>query len=170
MKSFTFQLPVKKYVKKYLSGIFGDTIPAQMETDIGFVILTTLTSRLEGKVCRGYNNQFKNPWHSTIVFTIPFHYFYLTKKEISIHTCILLNRYLENKFEQALSIHVEKHIARGGLIKQAIEDFCRLYQIQIDEDITLDALKQMEYRSRKKNTELILRRLSPQKNLFNISA
>ena len=82
MKSFTFQLPCKKYIEKYLTTLHGQTINAEMDTDIGYVILATLTSRLEGKVCRGYNNQFNAPYQATITFRIPYHYFYLTKKEV----------------------------------------------------------------------------------------
>lgn len=167
MKHFTFQLAVKKYVQKYFTSMYGPAIPARMETDIGFVILNTLASKLEAQVCRGYNNQFKNPYQAKLVFTLSFHYFYLIKKEVSVQTGILLNRYLENKFEEALSIHVEKCVARGGEIKQAIEEFCQLYKIGIDEDVSFDALKKMEYRSRKKNLQNNLCRLSPEQNLFS---
>jgi len=170
MKSFTFRLPVKKYIQKYLTTLHGPAIPAVMDTDIGFVVLNTLSSRLEGKVCRGYNNQFKNPWQSSITFTVPFHYFYLTKKELSIYTCILLNRYFENKFEQELSTFVEKKLLQGLKIKAAIESFASFYNIEIDTDISADALIKMEYRYRKKNEELILRRLSCPKNLFSNTA
>lgn len=170
MKSFTFRLPVKKYIYKYLTTLHGDTIPAQMDTDIGFVILNTLASRIEGKVCRGYNGQFKNPWQSSITFTVPYHYFYLTKKQVSVHTVILLNRYFENKFEQDLINHVEKELLIGRKLKAAIESFASFHGIEIEEDISFDALKKMEYRSRKKNAELFLRRLSPVNNLFTGTA
>lgn len=167
MKYFTFRLPVKKYIQKYLTTLYGETIPAQMETDIGFVVLNTLASRLEGKVCRGYNNQFKNPWQSTITFTVPYHYFRLTQKELSIYTCILLNRYFENKFEEALITYIEKSMLKGKGYKQSIESFSELHRIEIEEDITYEALKKMEYRARKKNNELFVRRLSPPQNLFS---
>lgn len=167
MKSFTFRLPVKKYVQKYLTTLHGETIPAIMETDLGFVVLMTLSSRLEGKVCRGYNNQWKDPYKSTVTFTVPYHYFYLTKKELSIHTCILLNRYFETKFEEDLSRFVDSFMVKGGKYKSAIEAFAEIYGIEIEDDISYEALKKMEYRFRKKNEELILRRLSPEINLYS---
>ncbi len=167
MKSFTFRLPVKKYIQKYLTSLHGETIPAIMETDIGFVVLSTLTSRLDGKVCRGYNNQWRDPYQATVTFTIPFHYFYLAKKQVSVYTTILLNRYFENKFEEALCNHVEKQGFAGQKLKASIESFARQYNIEIEEDISYEALKKMEYRSRKKNEELFVRRLSPAKNLFS---
>jgi hypothetical protein len=33
--------------------------------------------------------------------------------------------------------------------KDAIEDFCKRFDIEIDEDITFEALKKKEYRARK---------------------
>lgn len=169
MKSFTFRLPVKKHIQKYLTSLYGETIPAQMETDIGFVVLQTLASRIESKVCRGYNNQWsQDPYQAVVTFTVPYHYFYLTKKELSIYTCILLNRYFENKFEEDLSRYVEMRDTEGrGKYKGAIEAFADYHGISIEEDISFDTLKKMEYRFRKKNEENNLRRLSSTKNLFS---
>lgn len=192
MKSFTFQLPVKRYVRKYLLTKYGEygVVPAKMESDVGFVILNTLASSLDGKVCRGYSgvNDKQNP--DVITFDIPFHYFYLVKKEISSQTCILINRYFENKFERELCDYVdmihqagklrrtvvedfaeEKRLNKNYCIKRylngseftrkkAIEDFLRQYNIDIEVDITYDAIVKMENRYRKKNEELFLRRLS----------
>lgn len=167
MNTFTLRIPVKTYIKKYLGKLYGEeVIPAQMETNIGFVVLMTISSRLEGKVCRGYNNQFQNPYQSSVTFTVPFHYFYLTKKELSIHTVILLNRYFETKFEEDLCRFIDSFMIRGGTYKAAIEAFAELYNIDIEEDITYEALKKKDYRFRKKNENLFLRRLSPEVDLF----
>lgn len=150
MKHFTFRLPVKRHVYKFLSTKYGETIDAQMETDIGFVVLNTLASRLESKVCRGYNNQFADPYPSVITFNVPLHFFYLTKKEISVHTGILLNRYFENQFKQALHLHISYSSTTGwGLYKKAMESFCAMYNISLEEDISFDTLKKMESRYRK---------------------
>ncbi len=170
MKSFTFRLPVKMYIQKYLTSLYGETIPAKMETDIGFVVLNILASRLETKVCRGYNNQFDNPYQGIITFTVPFCYFSLTKKEITVFTRILLNRFLENKFELDMMLHVDRSLHHGASIKSAIEEFAQKHNIDIEEDISFDALKKMEYRHRKKNIEIFSRRLSPERNLFTQGA
>lgn len=167
MKSFSFRLPVKTYIQKYLTTLYGEIIPAIMDSDIGFVVLNTLASRLEAQVCRGYNNQAIGATaQSTITFTVPFHYFYLTKRELSVHTCILLNRYFENKFETDLNNHIRMQMAIGVGYKQAIEDFARQHNIDLIDDISYDALKKKEYRSRKKNFNNSLCRLSPAPNLF----
>lgn len=163
MKSFTFDLPVKRYIRKYMVAKYGEIIPASMETDLGFIILNTLASRLEAKVSRGYNNQFENPYTSTITFSISFHYFYLTKKEISIYTCILLNRYLENKFEEDLLSFIylkTEGEPRYGEQKKYIEEFSKRHNIELEEDVNFETLKKKVDRGRKKNNNISLRSLS----------
>ena len=79
-----------------------------------------------------------------------------------------MNRYFENKFEEELSRFVDKQDLEGwGKYKNAIEAFAKHYNIEIEEDISFEALKKMEYRFRKKNLENSLRRLSPTHNLFS---
>lgn len=160
MKHFTFKLPVKKYIAKYLTTLYGETIPVKMETDIGFVILNTLASRMESQVTRGRVDLLLNRYDSTITFVIPFHYFYLTKKEVSPMTCMLLNRYFETKFENDLCSYVNAARLMGTKRKKAIEKFTAIYSIDIDIDISSDALRQSEYRHRKKNFDKFLCRLS----------
>lgn len=173
MKFFTLRLPVKKYIQKYLTTLYGPTIPATMDTDIGFVVLNTMASRIEGKVARGYNKEFSNFKSAIVTFTVPFHYFYLTKKELSIHTCILLNRYFETKFLDELSSFISMRGIKGnGGYCKAIEEFASFYNIEIEEDISFDGLKKKEYRhrnkaiirERKKNFNNKLRNLSPNTN------
>lgn len=169
MKSFTFRLPVKKYIQKYLTTLHGETIPAVMDSDFGFVVLMTLSSRLEAQVCRGYNDQFfwDNPYKGTVTFTVPYHYFYLTKKELTKQTCIMLNRYFETKFEEDLARFIDNFTVRGGKYKAAIFAFASVYNIELDVDISFEGLKKMEYRWRKKNQEKFLCRLSPEINLYS---
>jgi hypothetical protein len=171
MKHFAFRMPVKKYVQKYLTALYGPTIPATLDTDIGFVILNTLSSRLDGQVCRGYNKPLQQGKMGQITFIISFHYYYYTKKEVSVHTAILLNRYFENRFEEELIryMQVQDINCKGGY-KKALEAFAALYNIELDEDISFDGLKKMEYRSRKKKFKLSLCNLSPAKTLFSESA
>ena len=167
MKYFTFRIPVKKYIYRYLTTLHGETIKAEMDTDLGYVVLNTLASRLDAKVCRGYNNQFKDRYKEAITFCIPYHYFYLTKKEISVHTCILLNRYFENLFEKDLYNFISMYnIEAYGRYKVALESFCALYNIEVEEDISFDSLKKKADRYRKRIPEKFLRSLSQFNGLF----
>lgn len=170
MKSFTFRLPVKKYIQKYLTSLYGETIAATMETDIGFVVLNTIASRIDAQVARGYNKVFNNTYQAQVTFIIPFHYFYLTKKEISVSTCILLNRYFENKFQEDLMKFMAlANLNQWGNYRKALEQFAEIHKIDIEEDITYDGLRKIEYRCSKKNSEKSLCGLSPIYNLFNQS-
>lgn len=168
MQFFTFNLPVKPHIKKYLTSLYGDSIPAKLETDIGFVVLNTLASRLEAKVTRGYLSQLQNGYTEKVSFLVPFHYWYLTKKDISQHTSILLNRYFETRFEEDLCRFVDAYGSdKWGSKVKAIETFASRHGIAIEDDISFEGLKKMEYRNRKKNLSDSLRRLSPTQNLFH---
>ena len=151
MQCFTFTVPVKTYIKKYLLGQYGDPIIVSLDTDIGFIILTTITSRLEAKACKGMLDNWKKRYNDSISFKIPFHYFSLSKKEVSPVTFALLNRYFENKFKQDLCRFVDDR--RGLPDRKIMEIFIQQYDIDIDEDINVDALVKSEYRMRQKITK-----------------
>ena len=170
MQYFTFNLPVKKHIQKYLTVKYGQVIQARLETEIGFVVLNTLASRLEAQVSRGYLDLWQGRYNSSVTFRMPFHYFYLTKRDVSPFTCTLLNRYFEQKFEEEFCQFVEIATTAGSKRKKAIEQFSFKYQLDIEDDISFDALKQMDYRSRKKNIENSLCSLSPENNLFSKTA
>lgn len=161
MHWFTFHLPVKTYIKKYLTTQYGDPIHVTLTNDIGFVILNTLASRLESKACRGYLDLWQKRYNDKIIFRIPFHYFSITKKEISPLTFVLLNRYFENKFDEDLHQFVSLKRPQGITNKRSIEIFLDKFSIDLDIDISTDAMKKAEYRYRKRITEKISRSLSP---------
>jgi hypothetical protein len=71
--------------------------------------------------------------------------------DIPAQNIILINKLFEERFEEDLSKYCSM---KGGKIKKSIEDFCTRHQISIDDDITFDALKQKEYRERKKMEKL----------------
>jgi hypothetical protein len=49
----------------------------------------------------------------------------------------------------------------GIEFKDALEDFCKRYNIEIEEDITFEALKKKEYRERKKLKEKLSKLVPP---------
>lgn len=166
MHWFTFHLPVKTYIKKYLVSNYGDPILIDLKEDIGFIILNILASRLESKMCRGYLDLWENRYNDKITFRIPFHYFSITKKEVQPTTYVLLNRYFENKFEEEMYQFVNYQKLSGTTTKKSIELFTGKFGIDIDIDISSDAMKKAEYRYRKRITEKSSRNLSPAQNLL----
>jgi hypothetical protein len=200
MQFFTFTLPVKKYIQKYLAASYGPTVYANMDTDIGFFVLNALGSSIDGKISRGYINMHETDYNGSITITIPYHYFYLTKKEIHKYTCLLINRYLETKFEEDLCRYVE-NVYQAGVARKtaiimlaekagyskkkaleryanlreyarenAVETFVNRFGIDLEVDITSEALKKMEWRYRKKKSENSLRILSSFSPLFESKA
>jgi len=166
MHYFTFILPAKTHIKKYITSLYGDPIRVDLKTDIGFVVLNTLASRLECKLSRGYIDLWQNRFNDKIIFKVPFHYFSITKKEVSPFTFVLLNRYFENQFEKEFNSYVHKSKNQEGkTIKQSIENFLDTYGIDLDIDISFEAIKKSEYRYRKTLSKEISRTLSPSQNI-----
>lgn len=149
MHSFTFILPSKTHIKKFITSTHGDPIKLDLKTDIGFVILNTLASRLDGKMSRGNIDLWQNRYIDKIIFKIPFHYLSITKRELTPATFILLNRYFENQFEKELTRFIDKSLSAGSTIKKGIENFMDQYGIDLEHDISYEAVKKAEWRNRK---------------------
>ena len=169
MHWFTFHLPVKSYIKKYLVSNYGDPIILTLNSDIGFIVLNTLSSRLETKLtrgCKGCIDIFQNRYTDKVIFRIPYHYFSITKKEVEASTVYLLNRYFENSFEKEMYKFVSDKNNQHFSRKKRLELFIGHYNIEIETDITADALIKAEYRYRKKITKEFSPILSSPINLF----
>jgi len=82
---------------------------------------------------------------------------------------IAINRYFEEQFQEELYNFCQNNIKdkkwRPGIAK-AIASFTETYGIIMDEDVTLDALKQAEFRHRK-NIEKTLQTFVPQLKTHN---
>lgn len=166
MKYFSFKLHVKPHIQKYLTALYGVRIPANLESEVGLVVLNIISSRMESKVCRWHLLQSEERHQGEVTFMIPINYYYLTQKDVSKLTRGLLNRYFESRFQTDLCRHVSAYTQFGGGYKAAIEKFADMHGIVLEEDITFDGLKKIEYRHRKKNLEKAVRSLSPTQNLF----
>ena len=91
-----------------------------------------------------------------IVFTSTLNTMFYKGHSLSPDKIIAINRYLEDLFIEDLYRYCKDNIKmrdwRPG-IEQAICNFCDIHGIEIDTDITLDALKKAEYRYRIKQKE-----------------
>jgi hypothetical protein len=72
------------------------------------------------------------------------------QKEICLneHSIISFNKFFEERFEEDLCKHCELAMIYKVEIKKSLEEFCWRHHIEIDRDITFDALKKKEYRHR----------------------
>lgn len=77
---------------------------------------------------------------------------------LSLDHIIMINRFLEIDFSNELVRHC-RYITKGEnrylSYKEAYEAFLEKHHIDIEDDITFDALKKMEYRSRKKSENCV---------------
>lgn len=86
---------------------------------------------------------------------------------------ILLNKLFEERFEEDLAKHCRLQEICGVQIKHSMEEFCNLHNIVVDEDISEDALKKKEYRTRQQFSKDFIANVSTAKthfiqtNLFN---
>lgn len=81
---------------------------------------------------------------------------YRFKTGLSQCNVIYLNKHFEAKFEEDLCRFCYVYTSRGMQIKDSLELFCKIYSIEIDVDITFEALKQKEYRERSRVTKLFV--------------
>ncbi len=161
MNHFKFILPVKPYIRKYIATIYGEPTIISFNTDLGFGVLNALASRIEHKLSKGNIDIFQNRFTDEIEFRIPFHYMSLTKKQVSPNTIVLMNRYLEYKFDHELNLHLTtSKVPYGTTVKKGIELFLSIYDIEIDVDITYEAITKSLWRHSKNLSDKFSRSLS----------
>ena len=165
MQSFTVRIPVKPHLKKYIECIYGNPIRVSLQNDIGHVILTTLSSRMDSAISRdavavSAIDAQHDRIREEILVVIPFHLYYRLNKDVTPYNKILLNRYFQTCFDNDMFFVVTSLVNCGISRKQALERFADQLNIVIDEDISMDALIKSDYRMRQKNLKKILRDLS----------
>jgi hypothetical protein len=171
MQFFTICLPTKAYLKKYIHTLYGDPVVIKASNVFADVFLAMLQVPVPVKHSRPLLDQQLNRYSSIVEVKVPVSMFYRLPKEPGEHSVIRINRFFENRFEEDLAKTVGHMQAILQIERQqAIEKFAEDHRIDIDVDITMDALKKKDYRFRKEKEEiskLSLPNLSSAKNLFN---
>jgi hypothetical protein len=162
---YTVTIPTSPYVKAFISQLYGDPIRINNKTTIGSFLIGTLskTSMPAKHSQESRDIRFKFFIDSlTCVASLsdmPVYGFRLTENHI-----IQINRYLENIFDEQLYFYVQRRInasSRYAGYDKAYEAFITEYNMP--ENVTMDLLKQIEYRFRKKISKKSLANLTPQK-------
>lgn len=83
--------------------------------------------------------------------------------DLPVQNIIHINKLFEERFEEDLCMHTMLHNICGVHIKDAIEDFCKIHHIEIDEDINYESLRKKEMRTRKNFTKEFIAHLSHRK-------
>lgn len=170
MQFYSIHLPVKTYVRKYLETIYGNPVIIDGRSEFSDVILAKLSSSLHSFLSPTDLELRLNRFTDKVCIKIPIHYWYKLNNTIDQHNIVRLNRYFENRFEQDFCYAVSLAVSMAKQErKTAIENFADRHAIDVEVDITFDALKKMEYRFRKakeKKSENLLRGLSSANSLF----
>lgn len=170
---YTVTIPTSPYVKAFISQLYGNPIRINNKTTIGSFLIGTLskTSVPAKHTQESRDLRFKFFIDElTCVASLsdmPVYGFHLTENHI-----IQVNRYLENIFDEQLYFYVQRRINAGSRYAgydKAYESFVTEYNMP--ENVTVDLLKQIEYRFRKKLLKksianLTPPKISPQKLLF----
>lgn len=157
MKEFTISIPCKKYIRKYFNHIYGAEILLSHGDDFGDTVLTKISTRPYVRLSKQFLNIAFKGYNDELKFTLPFDFFYRAQHSLNEQHIHNINRYLQSTFETDLFIIMNIGSAFGVERKTSAEVFARKYGIEIDKDLTLDAMLQSEYRTRTQK---------PLKNLF----
>lgn len=155
MRTFAVSIPTKTHIRKYVHSINGHTIVAGHDTLIGSVMMICLANKVTSHTTKEYREARIQSYPDKIQVVVPAHYVFnghvgLTVSDDSI---ITINRFLENAFLQDLFRFCRANInpmnRRHGY-DRSIEEFSKMHGIELEEDVTFEALKKAEYRYRKR--------------------
>jgi len=157
---FQFTLLTKPYIQKYLYAKYGKPIVFSVDNYFGTTILGFLTKKIyklkETKIEFRKFDQFTTP----VEIYFPSYWLrnYKYKTDLTKENVIYLNKNFEDRFEEDLTRHCYYLNLMGVDYKDAVEDFCKEYNIEIDVDISFDCIMKKEYRVREAiNTKLFER-------------
>ena len=152
MKYKKIPLKVKPYVRKYIDARYPGHIRLSSTDIIGYIILSLLEKP------NNFYRENKNVLHDrhlsftdTITVLLPKDNIMLYESgtfELP-HTAILINNFLHQVIMGIMYSYCQVYSTVGRTQRQAIEDFCKKYNIELGLDITYDAMRQAEFRQRK---------------------
>lgn len=148
MQHFTIHLPCKTYIRKYIIAHYTQiNLPA--DNTFADVILAMLTSTLPTKLGKLQLDEQLARYTDKLPIRLQFNLFYRVQHQITLHNTIRLNRYFQNLFKEDLCNTVERiHRFTGIDRRTAIEYFAANHGIDVEIDITMEALVKMEQRYR----------------------
>jgi hypothetical protein len=148
-KYFSVKLPCKPYIKRYCISLHGDPVPANNRTSLGCFASACLTK--ERYTNRSYTDSFIHKYYTeNLRFQVSAWAWTRLGFDFPTAKVIELNQYLESRFEEHLHQWVDVRYREGKTERRRlIEEFAESYGIELEEDISLDALVKTEYRMRK---------------------
>ena len=151
-KTFSVQIPTSPYLKHFICKEFGHPIQINNQSLIGVFMIGILEKQNFHVHMPQEQKNYRYLYFTEKITCIAplslIRNFGFTVKEDHV---IQLNRFFEEYFDHELYLYVKRNTKQGHRYagyKQAIESFAALYHIVLEETISFEALKKMEYRYR----------------------
>lgn len=148
---FSVSIHTKPFLKKYLETLYGSPIIFQTDNYFGMSVAGLLDNPIEFHKTKAELRLRTDRYTTRLDIHCPMTF--LTKRRFGFHISdqhtISLNKLFELRFEEDLYKFCLTYSIMGIDNKVAIDDFCRCYGIEIEDDISFEAIKKKEYRYRK---------------------
>jgi hypothetical protein len=164
---YSVAIPTNPYLKAFITRFYGDPISINNRSHIG-VFLIGVMSKENFSTRMAFDKKdirykfFTEKIQCVAPVSLMSRYgYYLSEDQV-----IQINRYFETLFEEQLYFYVQRNIdttKRRSGYEKAIENFADFYNIELNEKVSFDCLKKIEYRFRKKTEKISLTTLSAQK-------
>jgi hypothetical protein len=156
---YSVKVPTKAYLRKYVYARYGHPLKLNYTTTIGTMILCLVSKEYFDINMNTIKKDVRlSHMNDEIELVAPLGTMKYKGHSITPDKIIAINRYFENSFVEELYNYcrdnIEKRAWRPG-INKAINSFCDQYGIEVEEDISFEALKKAESRYRKKIEENI---------------
>ncbi|HYC27334.1 MAG TPA: hypothetical protein VEB42_00945 [Chitinophagaceae bacterium] len=147
-------LPVKPYIKKYVETVEGSPIPYKGTSLLCKVVRAYLQNKNSTGLSEIQKKAALSLRTSSIEIVVPMNKMNIVGITLSDDGILHINAYLQDVFERAVCDFIKRYtgnkLGRYKGYKAGIEDFAKLYNIDLEEDLTYDGLQKLEYRFRKK--------------------
>jgi hypothetical protein len=154
-KMLTISLPAKPYIAAYAHHRWGEPIAINNQTALGAMAIALLQKKRFTTKLPHADKDFRFAHYTQKIFlTMPLGDIYRLGSQLSGEHILQLNSFLQASFTESLRIFVDtvcNHAQRTRGLETALCDFAAANNIEIDEHISLDGLKKLEYRSRTRN-------------------
>lgn len=163
---YSLYIPTKTFLRKYLSALYGDPIVINAKNYFGLSVIGYLDRKFYHRQADAVIQQQFDKFTDRLHLHLPAWWIRQTHfgTDLPLQNIIYLNKLFEERFEEDLSKYCVLMNTVGIELKDAREDFCKLFNIELEIDMTDEALKQKEFRFRKNNLKNFIANLSSQKN------
>lgn len=149
---FSVKLPTKAYLKKYIEILYGSPVSFDTSSYLGKIIAVVLDKNVFPERSRKVIHKTFDVYDKELTIFLPIRwlekYYYGT--DVNAKKVVYINKLIEDKFEEELFMYCQALDLLGIERKDALLEFCAKYELEIDEDITFECIKKMEYRIRMK--------------------